>query len=404
MNDKNQKRQENTGGGKSLQQIKRVISSVIIAIVVWFLIVNVVNPRINVSMNDVPVRFIGEGYLRERGFVVVDKDEIPAFSIKVRGTRTDLIAGMDRIRVEIDLSAVDKEGKFTVTPTVTLPDYLSLEKQRFSGVELSIEHSYEKTIPVAVEQITESRRKNKDKVIKSVPEFDEVKVTGSRTDVEAVKNAIVTVNVDDISESGKFVYSLKLVDEAGNVLPEDTSVFCSNSTVPVINTIYERKTVPCKVEIPDALKTKYLFDYTDKDLSVSTIDIGISKGSQVPDHVVLTIPEKEYEAGDAEVKLEIKDVEDIYIPETEIILNTNVEKLVEKNVTVTPELKNVPGGMTGSSEALNIKVFAPEGMTDEIKAEVDCSGFVHGQNHGKLKLTDRRVVLEEDITVSVTLR
>ena len=137
MNDKKISK-ENTDNVKRFQKIKRVISSIVIAIVVWFLIVNVVNPRINISLKDVPVTFVGEGYLRDRGFVVVDKDKIPDFSIKVKGTRTDLLAGMDRIRVEIDLSTVDKEGKFTVTPTVRIPDYLSLEKQGFFQSPLAI--------------------------------------------------------------------------------------------------------------------------------------------------------------------------------------------------------------------------------------------------------------------------
>ena len=396
--------QEITDNGKSLQQIKRIISSVIIAIVVWFLIVNVVNPRINVSMSDVPVRFVGEGYLRERGFVVVDKDEIPDFSIKVRGTRTDLLAGMDRIRVEIDLSAVDKEGKFTVTPTVTMPDYLSLEKQGFSGVELSIEHSYEKTVPVKIEQITDSRRKTKDSIIKSEPEFKEVKVTGSRTDVAVVKNAIAVINIDEVTESGKFVYALRPVDESGNPLPEDTSVFCSNSTVPVINTIYERKTVPYKVEVPDVLKTKYAFEFEDRDVNVAGIDIGVPEGVETPENVILTIPEKEYENGDAEIKLEIKEHDKIYVPDIEIILNARVEKLKEMNITVNPQLKNVPQGLAGGAEPAHIKVYAPESMSADIKAEVDCSGFVAGQNHGKLKFTDKRVVSQDDIIVSVTLR
>ena len=395
---------EITENGKSLQQVKRVISSIIIAIVVWFLIVNVVNPRINVSMNDVPVRFVGEGYLRERGFVVVDKDEIPDFSIKVRGTRTDLLTGMDRIRVEIDLSAVDKEGKFTVTPSVAMPDYLSLEKQGFSGVELSIEHSYEKTVPVKIEQISESRRKNKDTIIKSEPEFKEVKITGSREDVNVVKSAVAYVNLDDITEDGKFVYALRPVDEAGNPLPEDTSVFCSNSTVPVINTIYEKRNVPCKVEIPDALRTKYAFIFEDRDISVSSMDIGVLKGAETPANVMLTIPEKDYENGDAEIKLSIKEQDGIYVPETEIILRAKVEELKETNVTVTPQLKNVPQGFSGTVEPMQIKVYAPEGISSDIKAEIDCSGFVTGQNRGKLKFTDKRVVAEKDIEVSVTLK
>lgn len=395
---------EITDNGKSLQQVKRVISSIVIAIVVWFLIVNVVNPRINVSMSDVPVRFVGEGYLRERGFVVVDKDEIPDFSIKVRGTRTDLLAGMDRIRVEIDLSAVDKEGKFTVTPTVTMPDYLSLEKQGFSGVELSIEHSYEKTVPVKIEQITDSRRKNKDIIIKSEPEFKEVKVTGSREDVAVVKNAIAVINIDDITEDGKYVYALRPVDEAGNPLPEDTSVFCSNSTVPVINTVYERKTVAYKVEVPDALKIKYVFEFADRDISVANIDIGVPEGTETPENVILTIPEKDYENGDTEIKLEVKKQDKFYVPDIEVILKAKVEKLKEMNLTVTPQLKNLPQGLSGAAESVHVKVYMPEGMSTDVKGEIDCSGFVSGQNHGKLKFTDKRVVSQDDIIVTVTLR
>ena len=403
MNDKKISK-ENTDSAKRFQKIKRIISSVVIAIVVWFLIVNVVNPRINVSLKDVPVNFVGEGYLRERGFVVVDKDKIPDFSIKVKGTRSDLLAGMDRIRVEIDLSAVDKEGKFTVTPTVRIPDYLSLEKQGFFGIELSIEHSYEKTIPLKVEQIIESRRKNKDVIIKSEPEFDEIKVTGSRKDVDAVKGAVAVVNLEDVTENGKTVYTLNLVDESGNPLPDDTSIFCSNSTVPVTNTVYAKKTVGVKIEADDSLKTKYFFGYENDDISIKNIDIGVLGDEKVPEHVVLVIPEKEYEDGETEIKLKIKEQDGIYVPDYEIVLNAKVEKLKEVGIMVTPQLKNIPGGLTGSVEPTYVKVYATEHIPPEIKAEVDCTGFVAGQNQGKIKFTDKRVVSEGDIAVSVTLR
>ena len=68
---------------KTFEKIKRIVSSVIIAIIVWFVTINVVNPSITVTMSDVAVRFVGESALRDKGLVLVDREELPSFSVKV---------------------------------------------------------------------------------------------------------------------------------------------------------------------------------------------------------------------------------------------------------------------------------------------------------------------------------
>ena len=137
---------------KRFQKIQRMIISVVVAVVVWVLVVNVVNPEITEPMKDIKVEFDGEAYLRDKGFVIVNKGDIDGLSIKVNGTRHNLLNGRKRIHASADVTGISKKGKAIVQLKVSVPDNISVEKQSFSTVEIMVEPRYDKKIPVIVEQ------------------------------------------------------------------------------------------------------------------------------------------------------------------------------------------------------------------------------------------------------------
>lgn len=392
-------------GSKKFQRIKRLVSSLVIAIIVWFVIVNVVNPKITVSITDVPVRFVGESSLRDRGFVVVDKDELPQFSVKVRGTRSDLISAMQRVRVDIDLSGISDVGKITVVPTVSLPDYISLEKQKFTSVEIDVEPGYEKDVPVKIMQTGDEKKKSEGKIVRSVPEYKTVTVMGSKSDIEMVSAFVADVNVADISYDATTVYVIHPVDKEGNPLDLEVSVYYSG-TVAVTNTVLARHTVPVEISADEQLKKKFLITYDERQIKRTALDVGVEEGARVPDRIIAVVKDGEYKAGENTVEMKYKASEGIYLSESTLTATLNFEKLNLKTVPVTIELKDLSDKLKSDHMKFtqDMELYVPESVTDEIWAYVDCSKYGAGEHSAPIKFYNENITAEKNPSVRIVLK
>ena len=390
---------------KRFQKIKRIVSSVVIAIIVWFVIVNVVNPKITITMANIPVSFTGESDLRGRGFVVVDKDKLPQFNVKVRGTRSDLISARSRVYVEIDLDGITDVGSVTVAPVVRMPSYISLEKQRFSTIELNIEPGYEKKVPVIVAQEGDDRQKSKGRIVMSEPQYDTVAITGSKAATEEVHACLVTVDVADITEGGTTVYVSRLVDENYNDTEHRGSIYYS-STVPVDNHVYERHTVPVRIQTDKELEKRLVVRY-DKDAAEKlTIDVGVPKGTTVPKFVEAVIENKEYEMGEITARMKLSEPEGVYIPYKTIDQTLFIEQYQTKKLSVAAELKNIPANLTAAQTKLTfeMELKVPESTKDEVKAYIDCSQYTAGDHEAKLMFYSRHITPAGHGTVKISLK
>ena len=384
--------------GKNLQKIQRMIVSVVLAIVVWVLVVNVVNPEITEPFKDVAITYKGESYLRDKGFVIVNKHEIPDLSIRAKGTRRNLLNGARRISVEVDVTGINKKGKIVMPVKLNVPDNISVEKQSFSSVELMVEPRYDKSVPVIAEQLGDVSQESRGNIVSSVPDIEEVMVSGSVSDVESIKGCIVTVDVSGLEKSGKTVNEIRFVDKEGRTLPEDSSVFCSIGVVSVNNTIYKRQVLDIDVEANPLLSRQFKVDYDLRDLNMPVIDVGVLNGKDAPKKITALIPSGEYKEGEHTVFLEIDEDENLYIPDYNLSLKINLIPLKEKRVEFNVQLKNVPEGLESSKNEFKVekKLLIPEDFDGEVTGSVDCSDFVQGANEGRIKLSDEHIRFEEN--------
>lgn len=391
---------------KKFQKIQRVIISVVVAVVVWVLVVNVVNPEITEPIKDVKVEFDGEAYLRNKGFVIVNKDEIPGLSVKVKGTRHNLLSGMKRINVVADVTEIDKKGKAVIPVKVSVPDKVSVEKQSFSTVEVMIEPRYDKKIPVIIEQRGDLSQQRRGRIISSVPELEEVSVSGSVSDVESIKNCIVTIDVSDIENDGKTLEEYRFVDKEGNAVSENSSVFCTLGAIPVNNTVYTRHTVDVEAEVNSMLRHQFKVEYDPRNINMPVMDIGASEGAEVPSKIIAVVPNIKYKEGRQTVKLEIKEEDGLYIPKHNIMLEVNIVPLKEKKSLIKLSFKNVPEGLQSQKSEITLekKLLIPDDFEGEITGYVDCANFVSGTNEGKIRLDDLYIEFaDNDDTISVNL-
>lgn len=389
---------------KTFEKIKRIISSVVIAVIVWFVTINIVNPSITVTLSDVAVRFVGESALREKGLVLVDREELPQFSIKVRGTRKELLDGMDKIKVEIDLSSISNQGKITAYPTVNMPDHIGLEKQKFSSVELSIEPSYKKEIPVIVNQIGGERVKNT--IVSSEPEINQIQIVGSKSEIENASCCVVSIDTSSIMESGKTMYSYHISNSDQIPLAHTATIYSSYITIPVNNTVYQRHTADVKIKPSDELLEKYAVEIDQKSISPQTVDIGVPIGQDAPQNVTAIFTDTENKTGINDFSVELESTEGIYVKKQTIKFRANVENRVEINVPVAVEIKNIQDGLTVEINpiVINMRLSVPEDAQAQIRAEADASGCREGEYNLAVKFENDNIRVLDGGKVHVMIK
>lgn len=389
---------------KAFEKIKRVISSVVIAIVVWFVTINVVNPEITVTISDAPVRFVGENALREKGLVLVEREKLPSFSLKVRGTRREILDGMDKIRVEIDLSSISDQGEIISYPTVSLPASVSLEKQKFSSVELCIEPNYKKEIPIVINQT--STEKTKDTIVESVPEVNQLQISGSKSELGEAQYCLVSIDTSSVMQSGKTMYSYQICNGEKVPLAHNSTIYTSYATIPVNNTIYKRYTAEVKVKASAELEKHYAVEIDAKSVSPTTVDIGLPDGAQAPKYVEALFKDGDYKSGIGDFTAEPADVEGLYIPQQEIKFRANVMNRITVTAPVAVEVINIPQGLAVEVNpvTVNMQLSVPEGEETDIKAQADASGCTEGEYNLNVKFENEHIVNIGNSKIHVMLK
>ena len=98
---------ENFNGTK----VVRILISLLVAICIWVFVDDTGGYVVMVNVTDIPVEFLGEGTLADRGLMLLDDTE-STFSLEVSGTKKALMTlDTSKIRVQVDLTDVTAAGQ-----------------------------------------------------------------------------------------------------------------------------------------------------------------------------------------------------------------------------------------------------------------------------------------------------
>ncbi len=222
--------------------------SLLLAIVIWFMICEYVDPETDTSVNNIKISMVYEGSVPQKeglGIMTAIEDTI---SVRVSGSR-DTIALMNpnKIAASLDLSNVTRSGEYD------LPVKIDMGGQNLKLIEQSID-----TVKVRFDTNVVSSVKVNVKVTGGVAEghiLEEptmlnnfVTVTGPKAIVDTITSAEIEIVQETFLETNTFSCSYTLVDKDGKVVPT-TFLQVDVSTVDVTVTVVKEKTVPLKVSV-----------------------------------------------------------------------------------------------------------------------------------------------------------
>lgn len=393
---------DNEGGHKftASERFKTIVTSLICAVAIWLMVVYINDPSITITLNDVDIRFSGEMALKEKGFVITGKNDLPSMSISVSGRRSDLIDYMDSIYIRVSVDSANETGEHQFSTSVELPTTrLTLEKGGSSAVSLNVDQLERKSIQI----LTKQTGSNKDFLVDSQISDDYIEISGAKSEIDNVAYGIASIDISSISSPSEGDYSYTMYDKSNTAIDTNETIEAQQATVHVKNTPYTKMSLPVIPELSSDLADEYLIDTAKTVCTPSIVEVGVSP--EFTGSGVAAVIDK---LTNTETEFYLKSVTGLYIPYENyaVKITPTLAKKQTKTLRVKITAKNVPDGLTAdfAQEADVTLVCAEDVDANDVNAEIDLSGLDKGTHYVSVNVSGPRVASFTPLSLDVTLR
>ncbi|MGN1058915.1 MAG: YbbR-like domain-containing protein [Clostridia bacterium] len=171
------------------------IFSVVIAVCLWFYVVQVQSPDIDRVIKGVPVVFTQKNVLEEKNLILLNDNE-HTIDIKIRGSRKYVMdVNSENLTVLADVSNIETTGRHIVFTNIVLP-YANLEVINKNPSMLSVDVDDLVTVEKPVEVLTEGTPKDSYMVGNLTANPQKVTIRGPKTIIDGIKSVAAVVDVD----------------------------------------------------------------------------------------------------------------------------------------------------------------------------------------------------------------
>ena len=406
--------------GKMLNNFSLKILSIIGAIILWAVIVNIYDPTTSITIPGVTVTLTNTQSLTDKDytFEVVDGNKI---SVYIKGPRsivsdikaTDIVATADLSKVTAFSDYVDIDVKIAKDGVSTS----SLEvTPKTTAIKLSIENRVSKIFNIQTEIVGTPDTGYIVSDSKISPTT--VKLTGSASAINNVSVVKATYDVSGASMDISDTAPLKLYDETGNII-YDTKIEMGKTTVDFKATLLPSKTIPVKFKNQGEVAAGYKLtgiDYSSTEvvvagteenlkkidfieISANAIDItNLNANKDFIINVKTYLPSYIYLVSDSKITATAK-ISVIKEKEFKINLDSvNLLNLPEGCSLSYDTVKELTIVLTGIESVVNTVVAG------DLKPTIDTSNFVIGKNNAVLSVTlPAGVSLKQVYNIDVTL-
>ncbi len=385
---------------KDPQRFQTMLLSVIFAIAIWLIVVYLNDPSIKITLSNVDVRFSGEAELRERGFVITDRSEIPSLSVSVSGKRSDLMDYMNNIYVSVNVDEINAPGEYELKTSVEIPtSKITLKKCATSKIKLDAEPLVTKKIQITAKQTGA----NKNFLIQSEVEESEIEISGAQNEIEKISYGAATVDVSTIHTVSEGVYPYVFYDYNNSQIGTKTSVESQTAVVHITNTPYVRKTLAVVPVLSDELAANYMIDRSRTVMSPTSIDVGVN--SEFTENRVYAEIDK---LATAEGTYYIKSEPGLYIPPSKnsVEITPAILHKQAKTLRVPITAVNMPEGATADFvQEIDVNIVCADSTeAADVCAEIDLTGLTPGTYKLPVKVSGSHVESASEPEIDVTVK
>ncbi|MGM9606383.1 MAG: YbbR-like domain-containing protein [Oscillospiraceae bacterium] len=239
--------------GKKILDSKLLYALLAIAasIALWFYVATVENPDGDIEISGIPITFLNEEVLGERGLMISSGHD-QTVTLQVVGPKTTL-AKLDqekeKITLTIDVSKITSPGEQRMAYTVSLPtgynSSVQIAKQYPANIDFTVSRRIQKEIEVQGKfdgTLAEGYMRDDFEILPG-----KIEVWGIESEVNRISHALVTVSGDDLTTTFTGDMGFQLISYQGEVL-KDLNVECSVETVSVTMPVLKTADVPLAVK------------------------------------------------------------------------------------------------------------------------------------------------------------
>ncbi len=227
------------------------IISFVVALLLWFYIIAVVDPSVDITVKDIPIRYTNEQLVKDKGLCLVSDDDL-SVELKIRGSRKR-IANIENknIYATVDLANISKTGTFSLPIAISIPyEYDEIVSKKPYNASVFID----KVVSVnrEVKVLTSGSTANGYIAATPVPSETTVKLTGAVTMIDTISGVGLELDFDGRSADIKDTEKLFFLDKNGKKIAESNKIYdlvkMDIETVDVECKVYKQKTVLVKVD------------------------------------------------------------------------------------------------------------------------------------------------------------
>ena len=400
--------------------------SLFLAFVLWFLVIQIENPKESKPFSDIPVHLVNTELLEQENKVYEVLDNTDTVRVTVRAPRsiTEQLRASDII-AEADMSKLTDINTIAITYSVQNADSESIEVVgSHDVVRLSVEDRKSKWVRLTYN--VEGEVAEGYMVSNVILDQTQIDVTGPKSAVEQVSYASVNIDVTGASANQSANIEIELYDVEGNKIEQSNlqkNVNYVHTSVEVLAT----KEVPVELNTIGVPAEGYMATGV-IDCSPATIKIA-GNTSTLANINKISIPAEELNIAGA--SSDVTDIINIaeYLPENTRLADSAFNGRVSVAVHIEPKIErileipisnitisNVPEGMKAAfPEDAVIYSLRVEGLAEQIshlqesaiRGNIDVAAWMAGEGIETLKEGGHTVpvtfVLEEGIIVDDTL-
>ena len=353
-----------------------ILLSLAIAVGLWTYVITVEQPESEETYYDIPVVLQNENILAERGLMIVS--ERPTVTLHLSSTRTNLNQlNESNINVIANVNSVVTPGTHELPYSVSYPGNIpsgsvTRQNSKPNMITLKVENRITKPVPVVPVyngSVPEGMLADKENI---QLDYTAIEVSGPESVVEQITQAVITVDLQDQTETIAQEYVYTLCNDAGE--PVNSQWVTTNAEVVNLTLQIQRvKEIALKVTVVSgggASEQTSSVDVSPKTILISgsdallenleVLDLGTVNLGELTGDTVMTLPIVlpegiTNETGITEATVEVK------------FPNLRTTTMMVDNI----QLINVPEGMKAElvTQQLEVKLRGPASLIENITNE-----------------------------------
>ncbi len=374
------------------QDVMYKIISVIAAIIVWMLIINIDDPVMDKKFN-IDVEITNIDVLSSVNKVYeIESGDVAVVRVKGRKSVLDKIKSSD-ITATADLSELSSVNAVSIKPAIADKFVEDVTLSCSTVLKVNLEEMLKNQFQVQVE--TKGTLEDGYALGECIAKPNMVEVSGGKSVIEKIATLKVIVDVNKVSKSFSTKQDVAAYDEAGNIIESNTLSF-SSEKIKVKCNVFETKRIPVSVSVTGNVADGYEF-ITASALPESIHVYGSDSALETISEITIPVNIDGMKDDDSQLEQNVAIQE--YLPQGVVALSDysmiSVQIVIEKKVDLDVSINagdvtfaNVPDGckakmITDENSRVDITLNGIESIMDEVSIDdlniyLDCSDLADG--------------------------